>query len=347
MNGNVSMQDIAKIAGVSLSTVSRALADSPRVKEETRRRIQDLAQEMGYFPNAIARGLATNRTFTLGVVVIDIADTFIAEIVRTIDKTALDHGYSVILSNCGADPQREVVALTILRQQRVEGIIVPDPFVGDLSWPLLQEIGVPVILLNKTGYPYSVGTDVVNSARQAVDHLLDLGHTRIAYIASSRNREESLERQTGYEQALLSRGISPDPVLVISGDENWAKGGWQGAERLLGLPQPPSAVFCFNDLTAIGVLGAVQALGLRVPDHLSVVGYDDIDIAPYLTPPLTTVAQQGEKIARLAVEMFLNLLEGNQVLANTMLPGRLMVRGSTAPPGQLISTKQTKQLSSA
>jgi DNA-binding LacI/PurR family transcriptional regulator len=328
----VSMKDVAKAAGVSLSTVSRALADSPRVKPETREQIQRIAAEMGYLPSAIARGLATKRTHTLGIVVMDIADLFTAEIVRTIDKTALDHDYSVILSNCGADPQRGLTAIKVLHQHRVDGIIVTDPFVSDSFLPLLEESGMPVIIINKKQYPYSVGTDNVDAARQAIVHLLDLGHQRIAYIGSSRHREESLERQRGYEQALVARGISPDPSLVIEGD-GWPEGGWLGMERLLKLPRPPGAVFCFNDMTAAGAIKAAHAAGWRVPHNLSIVGFDDINLALYLVPPLTTVAQQKDQIAQLAVEMALSLRDGNEPPANTILPGKLVVRGSTAPPG--------------
>lgn len=337
----VSMKDIADAAGVSLSTVSRALADSPRVKLETRRRIQHLAKEIEYLPNAIARGLATNRTYTLGVVVRDVADPYIAELVRTIDKTALDYGYSVILSNCDADPQRELAAIRTLRQQRVDGIIVLDPFVGDASLPLLEEMAVPVILLNKKLHPYYVGTDNVHAARQAVDHLLDLGHERIAYIGGDREREDNLERQTGYMQALIARGIPPDARLVIENGENPPESGWLGLEQLLKLPQPPSAVFCFDDLTAIGVIGAAYAARLRVPDHLSVVGFDDIALARHLAPPLTTVAQQKEMMAQFAVETVLDLLDKQEFPTNTMLPGRLVVRGSTAPPGQELQQNQS------
>jgi DNA-binding LacI/PurR family transcriptional regulator len=205
--------------------------------------------------------------------------------------------------------------------------------VADTSLPHLKEIGVPVILINNLDYPYSIGTDNVDAARQAVDHLLDLGHERIAYIGTGRNREENSQRFTGYEQALVNSGISPDQSLVFVGDHNWLEVGWQGLEYLLKLPRPPTAVFCFNDLIAFGVIGAVHAAGLRVPDRLSVVGFDDIDLAPYLAPPLTTVAQQTEQIAQLAVEMVFNLLDGNEVPVDTTLPGRLVVRGSTAPPG--------------
>ena len=164
--------------------------------------------------------------------------------------------------------------------------------------------------------------------------MLDLGHQRIAYIGTNRNRDENFERWAGYKNALEERGLSLDPTLVYEGDHNWPRTGWQGIERLLSLPQPPSAVFCYNDLTAIGVIGAVHSAGLGVPNHLSVVGFDDINLAPYLAPPLTTVAQQAEQIAQLAVEMILNLLDGKELPANTTLPGKLIVRGSTAPFGQ-------------
>lgn len=329
----VSMDDVAVAAGVSLSTVSRALAESPRVKLETRRHIQRLAREMGYLPNKIAQGLATKRTYTLGVVVMDIADPFVAEMVRAIDKTALDYGYSLILSNCGADPHRELAAITALHQQRVDGIIVPDPYLTDSSLPLLEEMGVPVILVSRRGYRYSVGTDHVAAGREAVNYLLDLGHERIAYISGTWARDESQERQSGYEQALLARGISPELTVVIERDA-WPEVGSQGLERLLNLPQLPSAVFCFNDLTALGVIGAAHAAGLRVPDDLSVIGYDDISLAPHLTPPLTTMAQQKEQISKRAIELVLNLIDNQEPSARALLPAKLIVRGSTGPPRQ-------------
>jgi DNA-binding LacI/PurR family transcriptional regulator len=221
----LAMKDIAEAAGVTESTVSRALANSPRVKLETRRRIQHLAREMGYVPSAIARGLATKRTSTLGVVVMDIADPFIAEVVSALDGKARDCGYSLILSSCGTDPQREMSAIKLLLQQRVDAVIVPDPLVADSTLPQLEGIGVPVILMNRKHYAYSVRTDNLNAARLAVDHLLELGHRRIAYIGGSRRPEESLERQAGYRAALMARGILVDPAL------SW---GWGLAGRMGG-----------------------------------------------------------------------------------------------------------------
>jgi DNA-binding LacI/PurR family transcriptional regulator len=161
---------------------------------------------------------------------------------------------------------------------------------------------------------------------------LGLGHERIAYIGGSRSVEESLERRLGYEQALAGRGITLDRSLVIESD-GWPEGGSLSMERLLRLPRLPTAIFCFNDMTAIGAIKAACAAGLRVPRDLSIVGFDDISLARYLVPALTTVAQQKDLMARLAVELILSLLDSREPPANTTLPAKLVVRDSTAPPG--------------
>jgi LacI family repressor for deo operon, udp, cdd, tsx, nupC, and nupG len=327
----ISMKDIARVAGVSLSTVSRALADSPRVKLETRLHLQRLAKEMGYEPSAIARGLATKRTHSLGVVVMDITDAFVAELVRALDRAALDRGYSLILSHCGADPEREMAAIKLLRQKRVDAIIVADPRVAESYLPSLQESGVPVILVNRRSYRYAVSTDNVSAARQAMEHLLRLEHRRIAYIGDVRNPEEDRERRAGYEQALTARGIPVEPALGVEGNGQ-PEGGRQAMMQLLSLPDPPSAIFCFNDLTAIGAMQAAQANSFHVPQDLSLIGFDDIHLASYLSPPLTTVGQPKERIAGLAVETALSLAEGKEPPTDRLLPGTLVIRGSTAPP---------------
>lgn len=327
----VSMKDIAQAAGVTESTVSRALADSPRVKPETRVRIQQLARDLGYVPSAIARGLATRRTSTLGVVLMDVADTFNAEVLLAIDKQAGEHGYSVILSTCGLDARREERAIRLLLQHRVDAVIVADPLAADSSLAELQGLDVPVILINRRNYPYAVGTDSVLAARVAVEHLLDVGHTRIGYIGGARSVAESNDREIGYRLALQARGIVPDPSLIVPGD-GWAEGGRRGLEQLLCLPNPPTAVFCFNDQTAAGVLLTAYRAGIPVPADLSVVGFDDSMLASYLVPPLTTMAQQRDELARLALTMLVDLLAGADVQTPDLLPGLLVVRNSTAPP---------------
>ena len=193
----VSIKDIAKAAGVSHSTVSRALADSPLVAEETKRRVHRLAKEMGYSPSAIARGLVTKRTYTLGLVVTTIADPFVAEVVRGIEETALDNGYSVILCGSNAEPQREITAVRTLREKRVDGIIVTASRVGNLYLPMLEEVEVPIVLINNQRegrYVYSVATDNVHGGEMVTSYLLDLGHKRIGYIAGPEDASSSLDR---------------------------------------------------------------------------------------------------------------------------------------------------------
>jgi LacI family repressor for deo operon, udp, cdd, tsx, nupC, and nupG len=327
----LSMQDIATAAGVSLSTVSRALAGSPRVAPGTRTRIRRLANELGYVPSAIAHALATSRSYSLGMVVMDITDPFISELVRAVDRVALDHGYSLILTHCGADPERELAAIHRLRQQRVDAIVICDPSVAESSVPLLELAGVPVILVNRPSFRHAACTDNVQGARQAAEHLLDLGHTRIGYVAWQRHEEQNRDRQAGLEQALAGRGLGLDPALVVDGD-GWPEGGCRSAQHLMALTQPPTALFCFNDLSAIGVMEAAQAAGWRVPHDLSVVGFDDIRLARYAHPPLTTVAQPCNALAHRTVHLALDLIAGDEPPPGAPLPARLVVRSSTDHP---------------
>ena len=325
---SVTMDDVAKAAGVALSTVSRALSDNPRVSLATREHIQKLAREMGYVPSALARGLATKRTFSLGVVVRDIVDPFLAELVRLMDIHALELGYSLILSHSGNDERRELAAIYLLRQKRVDAIIMPDSSVSDSFLSRVTDHGIPVVLLNRMSYPYSIGIDNVASGETAVNHLLDLGHRRIGYIGGLRCKAESDDRQNGYARALEKRGLPVDRSLMALGD-SWPEGGQVCMRQFLMLVHPPTAVFCFNDLTALGAIGAIQSAGLRVPQDISVVGFDDIALSSSLYPPLTSIAQDKEQMAKLAVDMAHALATGKPVSERTILPGRLVVRAST------------------
>jgi LacI family repressor for deo operon, udp, cdd, tsx, nupC, and nupG len=328
---SITIQDVADAAGVSISTVSRALAGSPRVKVETRQRVQRIAREMGFAPSAIARGLATKRTYNLGVVVRDIADPFIAELTRVMDKTALEFGYSLILCHSSDDPERGLAAINILRRQRVDAIIIPDPFAANSFFPFLEKNQLPVILLNKKDYPFSVGTDNIQAAFLAINHLLSLGHKHIGYIGACISLEEDEERRIGYRQALANRGISPDPSYYCEGDGR-PEGGRRCAGKLMKLPNPPTAIFCYNDLTAIGAISGLNACGKNVPKDISIVGFDGISIGANMNPPLTTVRQQIDKLACLAVEMALRMIDNKGWREQIILPGELVIRASTAPP---------------
>ena len=328
----VSIKDIAKAADVSYSTISRALNDSPRVKAETRQRIQRIAAEMGYLPSAVARSLVTRRTNTVGVVVTTITDLFFAEVIHAIEETTLKHKYGLILANSGGESERELAAIQALRERRVDGIILVSGCSKKEDLRAEKGIDLPIVIINNVHQEhigYSVEVDNAGGAREATQYLLDLGHRRIAHIAGPPGEWDSVERQSGYEQALQAFRLAIDPILIVRGD-NRPQGGMEAMQQLLGLPSPPTAIFCYNDVTALGAIRAAHAVGLRVPRDLSIVGFDDIDLAPYFEPPLTTVAQPKRQMGEKAVHMVLELLAGNAV-EDCVLPSRLIVRGSTMP----------------
>jgi DNA-binding LacI/PurR family transcriptional regulator len=334
---SVSIKDIAERAQVSHSTVSRALSDSPLVSDATKARIQQLAREMGYSPDAQARSLVLGRTLTVGIVVTTITDPFIAEIVQAVETTAHDHGYSVILASSHAEPEREIAAVETLRSKRVDGVIVASSRVGALYQQHLDRLGVPVVLVNSHSeqsgpYTFAVNVDNAQGARLATGHLIELGHRRIAYITGPADHSDDLARMDGYREALERSSIVFDPALVVPGNGR-VTGGEYAWPQLRALVHPPTAAFCYNDITAIGLLSAVRRTGGSVPRDLAIVGFDDIPFASYVDPPLTTVAQPKPEMGKQAMEMVLALLaDGNQAggkVANVVVQGHLIVRKSS------------------
>jgi DNA-binding LacI/PurR family transcriptional regulator len=333
----VSIKDIAKSAGVSHSTVSRALSNSPLIPAATRRRIERLARKMGYSPNAIARGLVTRRTKTIGVVVTFIDDPFAAQVVRGIEEMAADNGYRVFLGTSHNDPVREVSLVQALREWSVEGVIVASSRVGALYQPLLTEIGTPIVLINNqnrssrprpgagSGEIHSVVFDDIRGGELATQYLISQGHRVIAYLGGPGDYAENRKRLAGYRRALASAHIPFDPALVCSGSGRVDSGIL--ASDLVALPASPTAIFCYNDMAAIGAMAALKQAGRRVPEDVSVVGFDDIAFSTYVDPPLTTVHQPKEEMGRIAMQMLLDLLSRNKV-ADVVVPGILIVRES-------------------
>jgi LacI family transcriptional regulator/LacI family repressor for deo operon, udp, cdd, tsx, nupC, and nupG len=337
---SVSIRDIAKAAGVSHSTVSRALHDSPLISLEVRQRIQRLAQEMGYTPNAVAQSLKGQRTTTIGLVVTSIADPFVGRVVRGIEETAQDAGINVFLSVSNNDPQREMAVIEAFHRRRVDGVISAAAQIGGQQTQRLAHSKIPTVLINQqadagTGELHWVEVDDYAGARQAVDHLLALGHRAIGYLGAGNRPRSNRRRLAGYRAALSAAGSA--------GDERWIKvapperrlHSDDVADGQASLPEllraGITAVFCYNDMIAVGALLACRELGVAVPDQLSVIGFDDIELARYVTPPLTTVHQPKLRLGELAMRMLLDLLDGRPV-SNQMLSTELIVRASTAPP---------------
>jgi DNA-binding LacI/PurR family transcriptional regulator len=330
-----SIKDIARAANVSHSTVSRALRNSPLVSRETTEKIKTIAHQSGYRVSAVARSLATSKTRTIGVVVTSVRDPFVAEVVTGIENMAINHGYSVFLASCNAEAVREAKVVQSFEERRVDGIIVMDSRVGSLYAAHLSRMKIPIVLINKfrlEEFIYSsVAIDNLTASRDATSHLIQLGHTRIAYIGDRDGFQSDTDRFGGYRQALEHADIPFQPHLVAHGDGKPA-GGEEAMLQLLTLPERPTAVFCFNDMSALGALRALRTHHLRVPEDISLVGFDDLFFAPYTDPPITTVRQPKEHMGKLATEIVLKLLSGTSCEYNVKVQGELIIRESTAPP---------------
>lgn len=337
-NRPVSIQDIARSAGVSHSTVSRALHDSSLISPEVRQRIQRLAQEMGYTPNAVAQSLKGRRTNTVGLVVTTIADPFLARVVRGIEDVAQAAKVSVFLSAAYNNPERELAVIETFHRRRVDGVISAASQIRGPYVHRLMQIRIPVVLINQQANPgeeqlLAVDGDDYGGARQAVEHLLSLGHQAIGYLGVADRFQSSQRRLAGYSDALALAGIALEPKHIRVSPPMMQSDDVAEGKRLAPelLSAGVTAVFCYNDMIAVGVLTKCRELGIAVPERLSIVGYDDVEIAQYVTPPLTTVHQPKLRLGETAMRMLLGLLEGEPVQSQC-LPTDLVVRGSSAPP---------------
>lgn len=327
-----SIKDIAKLARVSHSTVSRALQNSPLVNAKTAEKIRRIAHESGYRASAVARGLVTRRTETIGIVVTTISDPFASEVVSGIEQAANDHGYSVFLAESNAEPEREKKVVQSLAERRVDGIVVTSSRVGALYLPLLSEMEVPIVLVNNQhpgAFVHSVTIGNLEGSRAAAGHLVWLGHKRIAYLGDEFGYQSDAERFAGYREALDAAAIPFLPELVVHGDGK-PEEAMKAMEKLLALDNPPTAVCCYNDMSALGAMRSIRLRGLRVPEDVSVVGFDDLFLAAYTQPPLTTVRQPMRRMGQLAMESLFKLMSGEESEIRIRVAAKLIVRESTA-----------------
>ena len=327
----VSLVDVAKAAGVSNATVSRVLTNSDHpIAEETRRKVLVAAETLGYRPNLIARGLRTEQTFTIGVIVENILSPFIPPITRGIHDYLSQHNYSAIIINSDWDPIVETAALENLARRHIDGVIFVESYTrsSDEVTRLIPKPHIFVHRLFNALNPNSVAPDDLYGARLAVHHLACLGHRRIAFINGPEGWDATINRMAGYQQELAAWGIPFDPTLVGRGD--WeVQSGFAITQQLLAHTPPPTAIFAANDLMALGVIYAVQDAGLQVPNDIAVVGYDDRDFAGFVRPAITTVTMPCEAMGRLSAEFLLRLIDQEvDVIEPTLVQGELVVRQS-------------------
>ena len=330
------MRDVAERAGVSTSTVSHVINHTRFVTPALTDRVRAAMAELGYQPNVLARSLRRKETLTLGMIVPDSSSPFFAMMVRAIEETCFQQGYSVVLTNSEEDPARELSNVSVLLGKQVDGLIFVAVGMGnDDLRRVLRSVPVVVVDRDLPGIEIdAVLVDNLGGGYQATQHLIELGHRRIACITGPSATTPSAERVIGYYRALGEAGIPADESLVVRGDFQFGS-GYAGAKALLTRPDPPTAIFVCNDLMAVGAISAAAELGYCQTADLSIVGFDNITLAAYTTPSLTTVAQPIHEIGRLATEMLIQRIQTpNMPYQRRVLPTRLVIRKSTAPPGQ-------------
>lgn len=346
----VTLKELSRLAGVHPSTVARVLHNDPRqrVSDEVRERIFRLAEELHYRPNSLARSLRTRRSTVLGALIPDIANPFFASVLRGIEDVAAERGYSVILANTDDQAAREMRGLEMMRERQVDGLLLATARRQDPAIARLIEEQVPFVLVNRHTDPITPNVVVFDDyagGRAAVEHLLSLGHRRIAHISAPDEMSTGHLRYRAYVDTLSAHGIEEDAALVARGTFREA-GGYEAMKELLMVPDPPTAVFAVNDLAAVGALNALAEAGLRVPQDVSVIGFNDVLQHTRLSPQLTTIQAPARALGAQAAERLLAMiLDGVWPDAPLLLPVALVERDTTGPaPAGRRSTSASRQV---
>jgi LacI family transcriptional regulator len=331
----VTHRDVAERAGVSVATVSYVINNGPRpVSIHARRRVEAAVSELGYVPNDLARSLRLQQTSLVGLIIPSLANPVYGEIARELERVCTQQGMLVVLCNSDRAEDRERRFVRILRSKQVDGVVItPHSEALPLLEPLLAAHIPVVVLEHSLPGVHCIVLDEIEGGRLATQHLIDLGHRRIGLIRRQPTSAMSWQRHDGYQQALADAGIAYNPALVVLCGSSQAE-GYTAMQRLLALSELPTAVFVHNDILAMGAMRAIFDTGLSIPGDVSLVGYDDIASAAYLSPPLTTVRFPKVEMGALAGHTIMRLAqEGGEVQAQTVtLSVELIVRSSTGVP---------------
>lgn len=336
---SITIKELAARAGVSHSTVSRALNNHPAIARETVERIQQLARELNYVPSHSARSLKTNRSHMLGVIVHRIADPFYSEVLGGIQSVAHQFQYSMFVSASENDLERQAGLIRGMLGRQADALIIGDAFLTSEHVNEL-DMRVPMVFIHNRAadvLPHSIYHDDINATRALTRHLLDLGHCRIAFGGNERGGLLHQQRREGVVAELKDAGLELRRDYDLIAPNGQMSSGALLAKQLLNLHERPTAIICFNDMQAIGVMQTLQQASVRIPEDISVAGFDDIPLAEFTYPALTTYCQPIWELGQMAAKVALNLLgeEVNEPLVSESLitmRGRLIMRGSTAPP---------------
>ena len=334
---NVTIKDIAKAAGVTHPTVSRALNNHPAIADKTRERIIELAQQMGYVPNAAARGLKTNRTLALGAILHQIDDPFWNEVLEGVDSVLHSEGYSLFIAATHNEKQREKEVVQAMIERGVDGVLLLSPNFREEQCRFLNSYDLPMVMVNNEGVGecrYFISNDDEYGARLITRHLIDLGHKRLAYLGKTQSASNR-SRLAGFRAEMHAAGLPVNKKYIFHTSAGNPIGGKEGGEYLLSLDEIPSGIVCYNDYLAVGVYNALKEKGLRIPQDVSVTGFDNILIAAYLYPALTTFHQYKFELGQGAARMMLEVLAGQEddreypPSKKASIKGVLKVRAST------------------
>lgn len=328
---------VAALAKVSIATVSRTINGSPVVSERLSKRVWQAIEHLNYFPNTHARTLVSGRSRLLGIIVENITNPFFPELIQSFEEIAVAHGYEILVSSSNSDPAILTTCVRRMLERKVEGVAV---LTFGEEEPVLDQLAfhdVPIVLAEfKLSDPKAstILLDYSTGIRAAVDHLAQLGHRKIAFLAGPRKLHSAMTRENDFHTAMGEAGLTIQKKWIIVCDHT-LKGGVAGFEKLQALSARPTAVMCSNDMTAIGVLRAAYMKGLRVPQDLSVIGLDDIDFAEFTLPPLTTIRLSRSELAHAAFEALRQQVEDPvkpESKREFLVSTSLVVRGSAAAP---------------
>ena len=343
--GNVTIRDVARAANVSISTVSHVLSGKRPTSGQTRHRVEAVIERLGYRPNRVAQSLVWRRPFALGLIIPDITNPYFPAFAHGAEDRVRDRGYTLVLGNSEYDPSRELSYLELVRSQQLAGAIY---CLGDEMSPIVPELhkaveeGLSVVLIHSplANLP-TVCADNRQGGRLAAEHLLDLGHRAIGVVSALPLDEGMADREAGFLDALRDAGLAVDRAGVpVTYGNHQIEGGRLAMQELLEHSPSLTAVFVLNDLMALGALEAARSSGRRIPEDVSIVGFDDIPFAALANPPLTTVGQPIRQLGEQAADLLLNVIEHGTASAadhdtrapNVLLPNELIRRASTAPP---------------
>jgi LacI family transcriptional regulator len=334
-NRRITIRDVAREAGVSIKTVSRVVNKEPNVNPATAARVSEVVERLNYRPNEMARRLKGYRSRTIGLMVDDISNPFMATCAQAIEGVAWEHGYALILCDSHADLQVEGAYIGLLMQRQIDGLLLVPAYGRNVHLKTEQQAGLPIVAFDRPAEGVQTDTVLVQNragAREATEHLIWHGHERIAFVGDVRHFYTARKRLEGYKEALKAANLKPINKLDVHSIEL----GEKVTKSFLDASDPPTALFAANILTALGALRATEHLGIRVPEDLALIGFDDFELSPVLRPRFTLVQQPTAELGRRAAEMLFDRLngEGRPEPQRLVLPTELVVRESCGCPAE-------------